>query len=168
MKILKKLSQNKMKRVKNLKDNITKQMTEEKDKLNLEYKQKLNNIKQHYNIEFEVDYFKNEEIKEIVFYDLCYKNILDNVSITYETRTKKMEYISFEYNDIRSIKALNHKKLIPTISKNYKLRMVVAEIERVNADYLYQLNEINKLINSTPEKVVQDENFDIRRKSDQN
>lgn len=107
----------------------------EKDKIKLRYKQKLNDIKQHYGIEFDIEHLTNDDIKSITFYNLKYKNTLENLSITYNNSTKKIDYIRYEFSDSKSVKSLDHKKIVFQLDKEYKLRLLIAEINRVNEAY---------------------------------
>lgn len=121
-----------------LKENIA-----EKDNIKLKYKQKLNDIKQYYGIEFDVDHCQNEKIKCIKFVNLKYKNGFDNLSIIYNGITKKIDYIDYDFTDLRLIKNLNHKKFASNLEKDFKLKLVVAEIDKANNEYRKKLNEID-------------------------
>lgn len=121
----------------------------EKDKITLRYKQKINNIKQHYGVEFDVEYSKNNEIKNITFINLRYKNLFTNVTIVYNGLTGKFDYIDYDLLETRTFKNLNHKRLIPNLDKEYKLKLIVAEINRLNMERLNELNEIDNSLNNT-------------------
>ncbi|MDO5557804.1 MAG: hypothetical protein Q4G05_06185 [Clostridia bacterium] len=129
---------------------LTKMIIAEKDKVILKYKQKLNDIKQHYGVEFDVTHFKDDKVKNITFVNLKYKKSFNNVSISYDNTLGKMNYINYEFSDTRIAKGINHKKLIPTIDKEYKLKMIVAEIDRANKEYIEELNKIDELYKNAP------------------
>lgn len=118
---------------------------EEKEKITLKYKQKLNNIKQHYGVEFEVETFTNYDVKNIIFVNLKYKNLFTNVSVIYNGKTGKFDYIDYDFLETRSVKNLNHKRLISNLEKEYKLNLIVAEIYRLNENYVKELSEINNV-----------------------
>ena len=48
-------------------EELTKKIIAEKDKVNLKYKQRLNSIKQHYGVEFDVNHFSDNKIRKIYF-----------------------------------------------------------------------------------------------------
>ena len=89
-------------------EDLIKKKIADKDKAKLKYKQKLNSIKQHYGIEFDVEHLKNNEV-----------------------------------TDTRIVKNTKHKKLAATLEKDYKLNLIVSEIERANNDYVRELEEID-------------------------
>ena len=47
-------------------EELIKKKIADKDKAKLKYKQKLNSIKQHYGIEFDVEHLKNNEVERYV------------------------------------------------------------------------------------------------------
>ena len=51
-------------------EELLKLVIAEKDKLKQKYNHKINAIKQHYGVEFDVNYFTNEKIKSIKFNNL--------------------------------------------------------------------------------------------------
>ena len=61
-------------------DNLKKKIVE-KDKAKLKYKQSLELIKQHYGVEFDVYYFKNENIDKIKFSNLEFKTYEKNITM---------------------------------------------------------------------------------------
>ena len=126
-------------------ENFMNVVYEEKEKITLKYKQKLNNIKQHYGVEFEVETFTNYDVKNIIFVNLKYKNLFTNVSVIYNGKTGKFDYIDYDFLETRSVKNLNHKRLISNLEKEYKLNLIVAEIYRLNENYVKELSEINNV-----------------------
>lgn len=129
---------------------LTKLIINEKDKVKLKYKQKLNNIKQHYGVEFDVEHLKNDSVKSINFINLNYKNGFNNLCVTYDNLSKKMDYISYEFTDSRVVKNTKHKKIVPYLEKEYKLNLIVAEVNRLNEEYLREINEIDNTYKNTP------------------
>lgn len=152
----------------NNEEDLTKKIIEEKDKLSLNYKQKLNEIKQHYGIEFDVEHLKNSSIKNITFVNLKYKNTFNNLSIIYNGETKSFDYMNYEFSEARNIRSVNHKKMIPILEKEYKLKLLVAEIERVNSEYLRNLKDIDNLLKNAPKTLNRNEKVLIIEKTDKN
>lgn len=131
-------------------EELTKLIIAEKDKITLRYKQKLNNIKQHYGVEFDVEHSKNNEVKNITFVNLKYKNLFTNVTVIYNGSSGKFDYVDYDLLETRAFKNLNHKRLIPNLDKEYKLKLVVAEVDRLNSEYTRELNEIDETLKNTP------------------
>ena len=138
---------------KNLKEKIS-----EKDKAKLNYKQKLELIKQHYGVEFDVTSLKDGSINDVKFMNLKYKNEFNNLTIVYNNVLKKFDYLFCEYIDVKTVKNLNHKQVIPILNKEYKLKLILAEINRANEEYRKKINEIESKYQATidtDEKVLQ-------------
>ncbi len=131
-------------------EEITKMIMAEKDKVTLRYKQKLNNLKQQFGVEFDVDHFGNDRIKSITFVNLKYKNLFINGTVTYDKTNGKFDYIDYDLLETRSFKNLNHKRLISNLDKDYKLKLIVTEVERINNEYLRELNEIDNTLKNAP------------------
>ena len=120
-------------------EELIKKKIADKDTAKLKYKQKLNSIKQHYGIEFDVEHLKNNEVENIRFVNLKYKNGFENVCVNYNPNSKKISYIDYEFTDTRIVKNTKHKKLAATLEKD----LIVGEIERANNDYVRELEEID-------------------------
>lgn len=86
---------------------------------------------------------KNNEVENIRFVNLKYKNGFENVCVNYNPNSKKISYIDYEFTDTRIVKNTKHKKLAATLEKDYKLNLIVGEIERANNDYVRELEEID-------------------------
>ena len=76
-------------------DNLKKKIVE-KDKAKLKYKQSLELIKQHYGVEFDVYYFKNENIDKIKFSNLEFKTSAKNITMVYDNKIGKFNYIFYD------------------------------------------------------------------------
>lgn len=124
-------------------EEIIKKKIADKDKIKLKYKQRLNLIKQHYGVEFDVEHLNNNEVENIRFINLKYKTGFNNVCVNYNTSNKKVSYVDYEFADTRIVKNTKHKKLVSDLEKDYKLNLVVGEIERANNEYIRELNEID-------------------------
>ena len=131
-------------------------------------KYKLNDIKQHYGVEFDVNHFSDNKIRNITFVNLKYKNLFSNITVIYNDESNNFDYIDYEFSETRSFKNLNHKRLIINLDKEYKLKLVVAEIYRLNADYINDLNEIDKTFKNTPKKDINSEKVLLIRKDEEN
>lgn len=124
-------------------EEIIKKKIADKDKIKLKYKQRLNLIKQHYGVEFDVEHLNNNEVENIRFINLKYKAGFNNVCVNYNPSNKKVSYVDYEFADTRIVKNTKHKKLVSDLEKDYKLNLVVGEIERANNEYIRELNEID-------------------------
>lgn len=131
-------------------EELTKKIIEEKDRITLRYKQKLNDIKQHYGVEFDVEHLKDSSIKNITFVNLKYKNTFSNLSVVYNGETRNFEYMNYEFTEARNVKNVNHKKMLPILDKEYKLKLLVSEIERANSEYIRDLNDIDVALKNAP------------------
>lgn len=131
-------------------EELTKRIIVEKDKITLRYKQKLNDIKQHYGVEFDVEHLKDSSIKNITFVNLKYKNTFNNLSIVYNGETRNFDYMNYEFTEARNVKNVNHKKMLPILDKEYKLKLLVSEIERANSEYVRDLNDIDATLKNAP------------------
>lgn len=125
------------------KKELIKEKIKEQDKAKLKYKQKMELIKQHYGIEFDVEHFKDENIETIKFVNLEYKNVLRNIVVIYDNKLQKFNYISYDYDNESTLKNLNNKKILTGVSKENKLKLVVAEMRRINEEYQNELKVIN-------------------------
>ena len=135
-----------------------KEKISEKDKAKLNYKQKLELIKQHYGVEFDVTSLKDGSINDVKFMNLKYKNEFNNLTIVYNNVLKKFDYLFCEYIDVKTVKNLNHKQVIPNLNKEYKLKLIIAEINRANEEYRKKINAIESKYQATidtDEKVLQ-------------
>lgn len=131
-------------------EELVKQIITEKDRITLNYKQRLNNIQQHYGVDFDVEHLKDKSIKEITFMNLKYKNTFNNLSVTYNEKTKSFDYMNYEFVEARQVRNVSHKKMLLVLDNEYKLKLLVAEIERVNSDYVNDLNEVDRILKNTP------------------
>ena len=129
---------------KEMEEDILKKKIIEKDKVKLRYKQKLELIKQHYGVEFDIYYFKNETINKIKFSNLEFKNSAKNITIVYDNKVGKLNYISYDYDSEQAMKNYNEKKIISALNREKKLKLVVAEVKRLNEVYQKELLEIDE------------------------
>ena len=145
-------------------ENLKKKIIE-KDKAKLKYKQKLELIKQHYGVEFDVYYFKNENIDKIKFSNLEFKTSAKNITMVYDNKIGKFNYIFYDYDNEQSIKNYDEKKIISALNREKKLKLVVAEVKRLNEEYQKELQEIDEKFNEKNEEIATELEY---RKKDEN
>lgn len=138
----------------------------EKDKAKLKYKQKLELVKQHYGVEFDVYYFKNENIDKIKFSNLEYKNSAKNISIVYDNKIGKFNYIFYDYDNVQSIKNYDEKKIMCGLNREKKLKLVIAEIKRLDDEYKKELIEIDEKYKSNEQDMI--DTLELRKKDQNN
>lgn len=148
-------------------EELTKKIIIEKDKITLRYKQKLNDIKQHYGVEFDVEHLKDSSIKNITFINLKYKNTFSNLSVVYNCETRNFDYMNYEFTEARNVKNVNHKKMLPILDKEYKLKLLVSEIERANSEYVRDLNDIDAVLKNAPKNSSKYEKVLVINKSEE-
>ena len=129
---------------KEMNEEIIKKKIIEKDKAKLKYKQKLELIKQHYGVEFDIYYFDNSNIEKIKFSNLDFKNTAKNISLIYDNKIGKFNYIFYDYDSEQSIRNYDEKKIINGLNREKKLKLVIAEIKRSNEEYQKELIEIDE------------------------
>lgn len=134
-------------------DNLKKKIVE-KDKAKLKYKQSLELIKQHYGVEFDVYYFKNENIDKIKFSNLEFKTSAKNITMVYDNKIGKFNYIFYDYDNETSMKNLTDKKIIDGLNREKKLKLVVAEVKRLNEEYRKELTEIDEKYKNADKEIV--------------
>lgn len=123
---------------------IIKKKIAEKDRAKLKYKQKFELVKQHYGVEFDVYYSKEDNIDKIKFSNLEFKNSAKNISIVYDNKMGKFNYIFYDYDSEQSIRNYDEKKIMNGLNREKKLKLVVAEIKRLNEEYKKELLEIDE------------------------
>lgn len=133
-------------------ENLKKKIIE-KDKAKLKYKQKLELVKQHYGVEFDVYYFKNENIDKIKFSNLEFKTSAKNVSLIYDNKIGKFNYIFYDYDSEQAIRNYDEKKIISGLNREKKLKLVIAEVKRVNEEYKKELLEIEERYDENIEEI---------------
>lgn len=129
---------------KEINEEIIKKKIIEKDKAKLKYKQKLELIKQHYGVEFDIYYFDNSNIEKIKFSNLDFKNTAKNISLIYDNKIGKFNYVFYDYDSEKSIRNYDEKKIINGLNREKKLKLVIAEVKRLNEEYQKELLEIDE------------------------
>jgi len=136
---------------------LTKKKISEKNKAKKKYLEKLELLKQSYGIEFKVDNFKNNDVNKIKFYNMNYRKSIKNVSIIYDNKIGKFNYLSYEYDLERDIKGLTDYKVIEELNEEKKLKLIVDEIIRINNEYKIELIEIDSKYSNYNEMI--EENY---------
>lgn len=144
-------------------ENLKKKIVE-KDKAKLKYKQKLELIKQHYGVEFDVYYFDNENIDKIKFSNLEFKISAKNVSLVYDNKIGKFNYIFYDYDSEQAIRNYDEKKIINGLNREKKLKLVIAEVKRLNEEYKKELLEIEEKYKENTEEI--DNELEYRKKEE--
>lgn len=129
---------------KEINEEIIKKKIIEKDKAKLKYKQKLELVKQHYGVEFDIYYFDNSNIEKIKFSNLDFKNTAKNISLIYDNKIGKFNYVFYDYDSEQSIRNYDEKKIINGLNREKKLKLVIAEVKRLNEEYQKELFEIDE------------------------
>lgn len=130
-------------------NDLIKKKISEKNKAKKKYLEKLELLKQSYGVEFKIDSFKNDDINKIRFYNMNYQKSIKNVSMVYDNKYGKFNYLSYDYSVERDSKTLSNHKIIEDLNREKKLKLLVDEILKFNIEYKQELMEIdNKYSNS--------------------
>ena len=146
-------------------ENLKKKIIE-KDKAKLKYKQKLELNKQHYGVEFDVYYFDNENIDKIKFSNLEFKTSAKNVSLVYDNKIGKFNYIFYDYDSEQAIRNYDEKKIINGLNREKKLKLVIAEVKRLNEEYKKELLEIEEKYKENNQEIGDE--LEYRKKEENN
>lgn len=145
---------------------LTKKKISEKNKAKKKYLEKLELLKQSYGIEFKVENFKNNDVNKIKFYNINYRKSIKNVSIIYDNKIGKFNYLSYDYDLERDIKGLTDSKVIEDLNEEKKLKLIVNEVIRINNEYQIELTEIDAKYNNYNEMIEEnDKELEMTKKS---
>lgn len=137
----------------------------EKDKAKLKYKQKLELVKQHYGVYFNITYFENNNIDKVKFYNLELKSSAKNISLIYDNKIGKFNYIFYDYDNEQSLKNYDVKKLMNSLNREKKLKLVIAEIKRLNEEYKAELNKIEEKYKEDDIKEIKELDYKKKREN---
>ena len=137
----------------------------EKDKAKLKYKQKLELLKQHYGVDFDITYFENNNIDKVKFYNLEFKSSAKNISLIYDNKIGKFNYIFYDYDNEQSLKNYDAKKLMNSLNREKKLKLVIAEIKRLNEEYKAELNKIEEKYKEDDIKEIKELDYKKKREN---
>ncbi len=146
-------------------ENLKKKIIE-KDKAKLKYKQKLELIKGHYGVEFDIYYFKNDSIDKIKFSNLEYKTTAKNITMVYDNKIGKFNYIFYDYDSEQAMRNYDEKKIMNGLNREKKLKLVIAEIKRINEEYQKELVEIEEKFNENNQEISDE--LELRKKEENN
>lgn len=146
-------------------ENLKKKIIE-KDKTKLKYKQKLELIKGHYGVEFDIYYFKNDSIDKIKFSNLEYKTTAKNITMVYDNKIGKFNYIFYDYDSEQAMRNYDEKKIMNGLNREKKLKLVIAEIKRINEEYQKELVEIEEKFNENNQEISDE--LELRKKEENN
>ena len=137
----------------------------EKDKAKLKYKQKLELVKQHYGVDFNITYFENNNIDKVKFYNLEFKSSAKNISLVYDNKIGKFNYIFYDYDNEQSLKNYDAKKFMNSLNREKKLKLVIAEIKRLNEEYKAELNKIEEKYKEDDIKEIKELDYKKKREN---
>lgn len=137
----------------------------EKDKAKLKYKQKLELVKQHYGVDFNITYFENNNIDKVKFSNLEFKSSAKNISLVYDNKIGKFNYIFYDYDNEQSLKNYDAKKLMNSLNREKKLKLVIAEIKRLNEEYKAELNKIEEKYKEDDIKEIKELDYKKKREN---
>lgn len=137
----------------------------EKDKAKLKYKQKLELLKQHYGVDFDITYFENNNIDKVKFYNLEFKSSAKNISLIYDNKIGKFNYIFYDYDNEQSLKNYDAKKIMNSLNREKKLKLVIAEIKRLNEEYKAELNKIEEKYKEDDIKEIKELDYKKKREN---
>lgn len=137
----------------------------EKDKAKQKYKQKLELVKQHYGVDFNITYFENNNIDKVKFYNLELKSSAKNISLIYDNKIGKFNYIFYDYDNEQSLKNYDAKKLMNSLNREKKLKLVIAEIKRLNEEYKAELNKIEEKYKEDDIKEIKELDYKKKREN---
>lgn len=137
----------------------------EKDKAKLKYKQKIELVKQHYGVDFNITYFENNNIDKVKFYNLELKSSAKNISLIYDNKIGKFNYIFYDYDNEQSLKNYDAKKLMNSLNREKKLKLVIAEIKRLNEEYKAELNKIEEKYKEDDIKEIKELDYKKKREN---
>lgn len=115
---------------------------DDKEKVIKKYKQDLEKIKKHYQVNFDVQHLENNSIKLIDFTDLIYTEDLGKVFLSFNNITGKVDYSNYEFYDYDMFKKVSKKKINSELITKYKLHNIINDINRVNKEYRENLAKI--------------------------
>ena len=119
-----------------------KEKIQEQDKLKLEFKQKLNNIKVKYGIEFDIEILNTNDIDKIKFYNLKYKNLSRDMSLIYYNEHNYYGAYIYTVNKDSSMEKENYITKKNYLNKKYKLDLIIQEIKQAHEVYKSKLLEL--------------------------
>lgn len=123
-------------------DKKIKEKIKKQDDLKLEFKRKLENIKQKYGIDFDIELLDTNTLDKIKFYNLKYKNKVRNVSLIYYNEYNYYGAYIYTVNNNLSMKDESYLTKKNYFNKQYKLELVINEIKQAHEIYKSKMLEL--------------------------
>lgn len=125
--------------IEQIKEKINKQ-----NNLKIEFKKKLEDIKQKYGIDFDIELLDNNSVDKIKFYNLKYKNKARDMSLVYYCEFNYYGAYIYTINKDSSIEEENYITRKNYLNKEYKLDLIIEEIRQANEIYKSKLLELEE------------------------
>ncbi len=147
-------------------NDLIKKKINEKNKAKRKYLEKLELLKQSYGVEFKIDSSKNNDINKIRFYNINYQKSIKNLSIVYDYKYGKFNYLSYDCNTDKNYR--NH-TIIEDLNREKKLKLLVDEVLKLNNKYKQELIEIDTKYSNSSEIIEENvKELEINRKVKKN
>lgn len=124
-------------------ENLKNKLSEKDEKKRI-FNEELEKIKEHYKVNFKIEFFKNNDIDKVIFLDLSYKKKAEEITLIYNNRIGKFNFISYKMDQNYTNKSLIDKVIISTLNKEKRLNLVIAELLRLVKEYKLELEKIDK------------------------
>ena len=115
-----------------------------KKKLKEDYQKEIDEIKNEYHVNFNIDYSNDNEIKVINFFNVKYKEDFINVSLEYDNNTNDFDSLKYEFHNFNFLDNNNWQKDLDTIVEKCKLKSIITTIKKKNINYLEKLKNMDK------------------------
>ncbi len=136
----------------------------EKNLAKEKYDRKIGDIKVKRGINFSIEYLKSGKINSIVFTNLEYKNKAKKITLYYDAERNKFNAVTYEISKNATIQDLRDTTLIKRLEKEYKLQVVIEEVEKANIEYIRSLDEIDKkYMQIEREQLVTEKELEIKK-----
>lgn len=150
----------------NTKEMVNKKIAE-KNLAKEKYDRKIGDIKVKRGINFSIEYLKSEKINSIMFTNLEYKNKAKKITLYYNAERNKFNAVTYEVSKNITIQDLRDTTLIKKLEKEYKLQVVIEEIEKANLEYIRSLDAIDrKYIQIEKEPLVSEKELEIKKNNE--
>ena len=77
----------------------------------------------------------------------------------------KFNYIFYDYDNEQSLKNYDAKKLMNSLNREKKLKLVIAEIKRLNEEYKAELNKIEEKYKEDDIKEIKELDYKKKREN---
>ena len=83
----------------------------------------------------------------------------------YDNKIGKFNYIFYDYDNEQSLKNYDAKKLMNSLNREKKLKLVIAEIKRLNEEYKAELNKIEEKYKEDDIKEIKELDYKKKREN---